>query len=356
MLGGHLSPFGLLESTGDLQTAPQRPLDGDSGFRAHDGSLTQHLAAAQHQNQCTNHGANGTAKNRYAEGHTLVVSLDHGTLVHTLGNNPRRRCARSTGSPNLGSTMRYDRFTVKAREAIADAQALAGKQGNPEIRPQHLLLVLLTQDQGVVASLLQHIEADVAALSREAAKLVDDLPNVSGGAQARVSNQLQNVFSEADDIAKSLGDSHVATEVLFLAINSVDDKPCQLLRDHGLTPDRLQEAMQILRGGQSVSGEDAESNYESLEKYTRDLTKDARDGKIDPVIGRDDEIRRTLQVLSRRTKNNPVLIGEPGVGKTAIVEGIAQRIAMGDVPESLQDKKVLSSRPRCAGGRGKVSG
>ena len=238
--------------------------------------------------------------------------------------------------------MRYDRFTVKAREAIADAQALAGKQGNPEIRPQHLLLVLLTQDQGVVASLLQHIEADVSALSREAAKLVDDLPNVSGGAQARVSNQLQAVFTEADDIAKALGDSHVATEVLFLAINRVDDKPRQLLRDHGLTPDRLQEAMQILRGGQSVSGEDAESNYESLDKYTRDLTQDARDGKIDPVIGRDDEIRRTLQVLSRRTKNNPVLIGEPGVGKTAIVEGIAQRIAMGDVPESLQDKKVLS--------------
>ncbi len=238
--------------------------------------------------------------------------------------------------------MRFDRFTVKAREAIADAQALAGKQGNPEIRPQHLLLVLLTQDQGVVASLLQHIEADVSALAREAAVLVDKLPGVSGGAQARVSNQLQKVFDAADGIANSLGDSHIATEVLLLAINEVDDKPRQLLRDHGLTPDRLSEALQILRGGQSVSGEDAESNYESLEKYTRDLTKDARDGKIDPVIGRDDEIRRTLQVLSRRTKNNPVLIGEPGVGKTAIVEGIAQRIAMGDVPESLCDKKVLS--------------
>ena len=238
--------------------------------------------------------------------------------------------------------MRFDRFTVKAREAIADAQSLAGKQGNPEIRPQHLLLVLLTQDQGVVASLLQHIEADVAALTREAAVLVDKLPNVSGGAKARVSNQLQKVFDEADGIANGLGDSHIATEVLLLAINEVDDKPRQLLRDHGLSPHRLSEALKILRGGQSVSGEDAESNYESLEKYTRDLTKDARDGKIDPVIGRDDEIRRTLQVLSRRTKNNPVLIGEPGVGKTAIVEGIAQRIAMGDVPESLCDKKVLS--------------
>jgi ATP-dependent Clp protease ATP-binding subunit ClpB len=238
--------------------------------------------------------------------------------------------------------MRFERFTVKAREAIADAQNLAGKKGNPEIRPHQLLLVLLTQNQGVVASLLQHIEADVSALTREAAVLVDGLPTVSGGAQARVSSQLQKVFDEADAIAHSLGDSHIATEVLFLAINEVNDKPRQLLRDHGLTSDRLSEALNILRGGQSVSGEDAESNYESLEKYTRDLTKDARDGKIDPVIGRDDEIRRTLQVLSRRTKNNPVLIGEPGVGKTAIVEGIAQRIAMRDVPESLCDKKVLS--------------
>ena len=163
---------------------------------------------------------------------------------------------------------------------------------------------------------------------------------------------MQNVFSEADDIAKSLGDSHVATEVLFLAINSVDDKPRQLLRDHGLTRPPA-EAMQILRGDSRSQGR--RRVQLRTEKYTRDLTKDARDGKIDPVIGRDDEIRRTLQVLSRRTKNNPVLIGEPGVGKTAIVEGIAQRIAMGDVPESLQDKRCVS-RPRCAGGRGKVSG
>jgi ATP-dependent Clp protease ATP-binding subunit ClpB len=238
--------------------------------------------------------------------------------------------------------MRYDRFTVKAREAIGDAQALAGKQGNPEIRPQHLLLVLLTQDQGVVASLLAHIETDIAALSREAAKLVDGLPSASGGNQARVSSQLQSVFDEADDIAKGMGDSHIATEVLFLALGRIKDKPSQLMRDHGLSSARIEEALQILRGGQSVSGEDAEANYESLEKYTRDLTKDAREGKLDPVIGRDDEIRRTLQVLSRRTKNNPVLIGEPGVGKTAIVEGIAQRIASGDIPESLADKKVLS--------------
>ncbi len=238
--------------------------------------------------------------------------------------------------------MKFDRFTVKAREAIADAQNLAGQHGNPEIRPQHLLLVLLTQEKGVVASLLRHVEADTLQLAREAAVLVDNLPKVSGSAQARVSPQLQGVFNEADNVARELGDSHIASEVLLLAIEGTDDKPRQLLRVFGLTAERLREALQILRGGQSVSGEDAESNYESLDKFTRDMTEDARQGKMDPVVGRDEEIRRTLQVLARRTKNNPALIGDPGVGKTAIVEGIAQRIAMGDVPESLADKKVLS--------------
>jgi ATP-dependent Clp protease ATP-binding subunit ClpB len=238
--------------------------------------------------------------------------------------------------------MNYDRFTVKAREAIGDAQKLAGKQGNPEIRPHHLLMVLLTQEKGVVNSLLKHVGVGVQQITREAARLLDQLPKVSGASQARVSRQLQDVFSKADGVARELGDSHVASEVLFLAIERVSDKPQQLMRDHGLNQSRLLEALKILRKGQKVTGEEAESQYESLEKYTRNMTDDAREGKIDPIVGRDDEIRRTLQVLSRRTKNNPVLIGEPGVGKTAIVEGIAQRIAKGDVPESLKDKEVLS--------------
>ncbi len=238
--------------------------------------------------------------------------------------------------------MKFERFTVKSREAIGDAQALAGQYGNPEIRPAHLLVVLLTADRGVVQSLVGQVGASGEQLAREAAKLVDELPKVHGGAQATVSRQLQEVFDKADKIAKELGDTHVASEVLFLAIEAVKDKPRQLLHDHGLTAERLRDALKILRGGQSVQGEEAESQYQALEKYTRDLTEVAKAGKMDPVVGRDDEIRRTLQVLSRRTKNNPVLIGDPGVGKTAIVEGIAQRIASGDVPESLKDKRVLS--------------
>ncbi len=238
--------------------------------------------------------------------------------------------------------MKFERFTVKSREAIGDAQALAGQYGNPEIRPAHLLMVLLTADKGVVSSLVTQVGTSVEQLQRETAQLVDELPKVHGGAQASVSRQLQQVFDQADKIAKELGDTHISSEVLLLAIESVKDKPRQLLHDHGLTAERLRDALKILRGGQSVQGEEAESQYQALEKYTRDLTEVARAGKMDPVVGRDDEIRRTLQVLSRRTKNNPVLIGDPGVGKTAIVEGIAQRIAMGDVPESLKDKRVLS--------------
>ncbi|RME26863.1 MAG: ATP-dependent chaperone ClpB [Deltaproteobacteria bacterium] len=238
--------------------------------------------------------------------------------------------------------MKFEKFTVKSREAIADSQNLAGKLGNPEIRPQHLLMVLLTQDKGVVQSLLKHVGIDLAAFQRDATRLLDELPKVSGGTQARLSRQFTSLLEKAEKIARELGDTHVSSEVLFLAIGETDDKPRQLFRDYGLTPQSLRSALEILRGGQSVTGEDAESGYEAIKKYTINLTDRAREGKIDPIIGRDEEIRRTLQVLSRRTKNNPVLIGDPGVGKTAIVEGIAQRIASGDVPESLKDKEVLS--------------
>jgi len=194
----------------------------------------------------------------------------------------------------------------------------------------------------VVESLVKHVGIPLDQLRRESAALLDRLPKVSGGSKAGVSRQLEGVFTAADAIARELGDTHVASEVLFVAIEKVDDGTRQLMRDHGLNQSRLIEALKQLRGGQSVKGEEAEKNYESLGKYTRDLTAQAREGKMDPVVGRDEEVRRTLQVLSRRSKNNPVLIGDPGVGKTAIVEGIAQRIAMDDVPESLKGKKVLS--------------
>ena len=238
--------------------------------------------------------------------------------------------------------MKYDRFTVKSREALLDAQNLAAKMGNPEIRPQHLLISLLQQDKGVVPSLLRHVGVEIAQLRREAAQLLEQLPKAHGNSKVRMSDAANKVVERADAIARELGDTHVASEIVFIAVEQVSDKPQQLLRDHGLTRDRLMEALKILRGGQNVSGEDAEGQYEALSKYTRDMTEDARKGKIDPIVGRDEEIRRTLQVLSRRTKNNPVLIGDPGVGKTAIVEGIANRIASGDVPESLKDKKLLS--------------
>ena len=238
--------------------------------------------------------------------------------------------------------MKHDDFTVKAREAISDAQKLAGQYGHPEIRPHHLLGTLLDQKKGVVENLIRQIGVDVSNFKREAAGLIDDLPKTSGRSKAAMSRTLEETIQKAQTESKQFGDTHISSELLFLGIVQVRDKPRQLMLDFGLTESRIKDAINIMRKGRNVDGEDAESNFEALEKYTSDMTAKAKDGKIDPIVGRDDEIRRTLQVLSRRTKNNPVLMGEPGVGKTAIVEGIAVRIAMGDVPESLQDKKVLS--------------
>ena len=238
--------------------------------------------------------------------------------------------------------MKHDQFTVKAREALSDAKKLAQERGNPEVLPQHLLTTLLEQKKGIVANLIRHIGIDATQFAREAQKILNELPSVQGGGNARLSRDLDTVIDEAKKIQQQLQDSLIASEVLFVALEAVRAKPRQIMHEAGLTKQTLMQALEALRKGRSVQNEDAEGNYEALSKYTRDLTKDAIDGNIDPIIGRNDEIRRTLQVLSRRSKNNPVLMGEPGVGKTAIVEGIAMRIAMGDVPESLQDKKVLS--------------
>ncbi|MCK6519385.1 AAA family ATPase [Myxococcota bacterium] len=238
--------------------------------------------------------------------------------------------------------MSFEKFTVKAVEAIAEAQRVAGRMGNPEVRPAHILLTLLEQDKGIIPNLLNRVGTSPEQLKAGAAKLVGALPKVSGGTKAGVSRQLQSVLDEAEKASKKYKDTHIASEMLLIGLVRVKDDPRQLLLDLGATEERLVSAIEAMRAGRSVSGEDAEGSYESLSKYTRDVTQDAKDGKLDPVIGRDEEIRRTMQVLSRRSKNNPVLIGDPGVGKTAIVEGIALRLAAGDVPESLKDKKLLS--------------
>ncbi|MEZ4316746.1 MAG: ATP-dependent chaperone ClpB [Myxococcota bacterium] len=238
--------------------------------------------------------------------------------------------------------MKFEKYTVKAREAIADAQRMAGRLGNPEIRSGHLLGALLTQEGGVVPSVIEKVGRDPGVIEGEVAQIIDSYSKVSGGSKAQVSRDFQASLDAGEREATKLGDSHVSSEMFLVGIASGDSKAGQLLQRYGLTRDTLLTAIDMVRGGQKVTSEDPESQYESLEKYTVDVTKQAAEGKLDPVIGRDEEIRRSLQVLSRRTKNNPVLIGEPGVGKTAIVEGIAQRIAVGDVPDSLQGKKVLS--------------
>ncbi len=238
--------------------------------------------------------------------------------------------------------MRYEQFTVKAREALAEAQRLAGRLGNPEVRPGHLLTALVDQEGGVVPRLANYLGVPVETLAGQAAVVVDSYSKVSGGSKAQVSRDLQTALDVADAEARAQGDQFVSSEMLLLGIAAGTSKAAQLLRELGFTRDRLAPAIEHVRGGQRVTSEDPESQYEALDKYTVDMTALATQGKLDPVIGRDEEIRRSLQVLSRRTKNNPVLIGDPGVGKTAIVEGIAQRVADGDVPDSLKGKRVLA--------------
>ncbi|MFT6160635.1 MAG: ATP-dependent Clp protease ATP-binding subunit ClpB [bacterium] len=238
--------------------------------------------------------------------------------------------------------MQFEKFTVKTREVISESQQLAGRLGNPEIRPGHLLVALIKQEDGIIPSILTTCGASPEAVLTEAATIVDGYSKVSGGSKAQLSREFRDVIDGSQAEAKKLGDSHVSTEIVLLAITLGTSKAGQVLKDNGVNATTLRTAIDGVRGGSKVTGEDPESQYESLAKYCVDMTQQAMDGKLDPVIGRDEEIRRALQVLSRRTKNNPVLIGDPGVGKTAIVEGIAQRIATGDVPESLQGKKVMS--------------
>jgi ATP-dependent Clp protease ATP-binding subunit ClpB len=240
--------------------------------------------------------------------------------------------------------MRFDQLTIKAQEAIQEAQRDARSRGSAELTPDQLLLALLRQTEGVVVPILQKLGVDSEALAREAEQELDRRPRVSGAsAEAVPSRELTKVFDRAFEIAKEFGDEYVSTEHLLIALSEpAAGSASGLLSGKGARKDALLKALKEVRGSTRITDPNPEDKYQALKRYTRDLTDLARRGKIDPVIGRDEEIRRVIQVLSRRTKNNPVLIGEPGVGKTAIVEGLARRIHMADVPEGLKNKRVVA--------------
>jgi ATP-dependent Clp protease ATP-binding subunit ClpB len=237
---------------------------------------------------------------------------------------------------------RFDKFTIKAQEALQGTQDVAGRFGNQQLEPLHLLLALIEQKEGIVPSLLARLGVSPASVAKEAERAIESLPKVGGATDHYLSPALKEVLDQASRETEQFKDEFVSTEHLLLALSRKSkDAAGRILARLGITHDAILKALVSVRGTQRVTDQNPEDKYQALERYARDLTELARRGKLDPVIGRDDEVRRVIQVLSRRTKNNPVLIGEPGVGKTAIVEGIAQRVVAGDVPESLKSKRLV---------------
>ncbi len=236
--------------------------------------------------------------------------------------------------------MQFDKFTIKSQEALSGARSIASENGHQSIEDVHIISAMLKQKDGIIIPVLQKLETDPEDFRAKVESLIKNIPKVSGGAaQLYISNELNSILDDSFKEAQQLKDEYVSTEHILISMAQSKGKIGELLKESGVTKDKIYQILVEIRGSQRITDQNPEDKYQALQKFGKDITELARKGKLDPVIGRDEEIRRVIQVLSRRTKNNPVLIGEPGVGKTAIVEGLANRVVSGDIPEGIKREK-----------------